>query len=89
MLAHLDPETIGEHMAVALTGTLYGLVTANVFFLPWTSKLKYYDKLERTSKELIITGLLEIQKGESPRMVKLRLLTYLPESMRPKSDDAA
>ncbi|GHT31307.1 chemotaxis protein MotA [Planctomycetales bacterium] len=89
MLAHLDPDTIGEHMAVALTGTLYGLVTANVFFLPWTSKLKYYDKLERTSKELIITGLLEIQKGESPRMVKLRLLTYLPENKRPKDDDTA
>jgi chemotaxis protein MotA len=91
MLSHLEPESIGHHMAVALTGTLYGLVSANVFFLPWVSKLKYYDKLEHIQREIILIGLLEIQKGETPRMIKLLLLTYLPENLRPKGDgdDAA
>jgi chemotaxis protein MotA len=89
MLSHLDPESIGHHMAVALTGTLYGLVSANVFFLPWASKLKYYDKLEHTQRELMLTGILEIQKGETPRMIKLLLLTYLPENLRPKGDEDA
>ncbi|MDR3182150.1 MAG: MotA/TolQ/ExbB proton channel family protein [Planctomycetaceae bacterium] len=83
MLAHMDPATIGHHMSVALTGTLYGATSANLFFLPFAGKLRYYNLHEQAMMELKMIGILEIQKGESPRMVKMRLLTCLPERLRP------
>jgi len=83
MLAHMDPDTIGEHMSVALTGTLYGVSTANLFFLPYASKLRYFHKQEVIAMEIKIHGILSVVHGESPRITKLKLLTFLPERLRP------
>ncbi|MDR0870961.1 MAG: MotA/TolQ/ExbB proton channel family protein [Planctomycetaceae bacterium] len=87
MLSEMDPATIGHHMAVALTGTLYGAASANLFFLPFAGKLRYYNKIEAAAMELKMIGLLEIQKGESPRMIKMRLLTIIPPNRRPQEQE--
>jgi chemotaxis protein MotA len=86
MLAHMDPDTIGHHMSVALTGTLYGVATANLFFLPYASKLRYFNKQEIIAMEMKMLGILAIQSGESPRVVKLKLLTFIPDRLRPKEE---
>ena len=44
-----DPSTIGPAMAVALTATFYGVVSANLLFLPLSNKLK-----ERSKQEVLI-----------------------------------
>jgi chemotaxis protein MotA len=83
MLANMDdPASIGPAMAVALLTTLYGSVIANLLALPISDKLKYRSAKEEKLQNLIVEGLLGIQKGENPKILKEFLLTYLPPSAR-------
>ena len=86
MLAHMDPKTVGKHMSVALTGTLYGIASANLFFLPFAAKLRYFNKQEVIAMELKMHGVLSIVSGESPRAVKTKLLICIPDRLRPQED---
>lgn len=78
MLSHLDnPESVGPGMAVALITTFYGVILANLVFLPMAGKLKIRSQEERLERELIIEGVLSIQAGENPRIVEEKLLAFL------------
>merc|ERR1711998_257950 len=61
-----DPKAIGPAMAVALLTTLYGAMIANTIFMPIVIKLKGYSAHEILYREMIITGLQFISRGESP-----------------------
>ncbi len=79
MLASLDdPSKIGQGMATALVTTLYGSLAANILFLPLAGKLEYRSREEARRKELIIEGILSIQSGDNPRIVREKLKTFLP-----------
>ncbi len=80
MLSHMDPDKIGGSMAIALVGTLYGVLTANLFFLPFSDKLRYYSEKELERMELGIIGILGIQSGENPRIIRMKLSMFLPPS---------
>ena len=55
MLGNLDsPDTIGPSMAVALIGTLYGAVLANLICIPLGEKLSFLSREELLLKEIII-----------------------------------
>ncbi len=73
-----DPKAIGPAMAVALLTTLYGAMIANTIFTPIVIKLKGYDAYETTYREMIITGLQFISRGESPRNIQDQLIANLP-----------
>ena len=77
-----DPSTIGPNMSVALVTTFYGVVLANVIFMPLAKKLKSRNDEEILAKELIVEGLLSIQAGENPRIIEEKLKTFIPPSMR-------
>ena len=82
MLTHLDAETVGPGMAVAVLTTLYGILAANLVFLPMAEKLKQLHEAEIQVKTLIIRGVLAIQAGEHPRIIQQKLLTFLPPDER-------
>ena len=73
-----DPKAIGPAMAVALLTTLYGAMIANTIFMPLVIKLKGYSAYETTYREMIITGLQFISRGESPRNIQDQLIANLP-----------
>lgn len=73
-----DPSRIGPGMAVALLTTLYGLVLANVFFLPLARKLTHRSSEELLNKQIVLEGVLAIQGGDNPRVVERKLRAYLP-----------
>jgi chemotaxis protein MotA len=78
MLKNLeDKSTIGPNMAVALITTFYGAIMANVIFIPLMGKLKDQDAAETKVKEMMIEGVLSIQAGDNPRILALKLLSYL------------
>ncbi|MBN1969558.1 MAG: MotA/TolQ/ExbB proton channel family protein [Candidatus Delongbacteria bacterium] len=77
-----DPSSIGPAMAVALLTTLYGALLANLFFLPLRGKIVQKSNTEMIQKELIIEGVIGIQGGENPRMLRSKLETYLKPSER-------
>lgn len=89
MLADLDPDTIGAGMAVALLTTLYGAVVSNLMFLPWADKLGYINDDEIQCMEITLKGVIAIQSGENPRIIKQKLLMYLPPSQRPEESEEA
>lgn len=83
MLASLeDPKTIGPAMAVALLTTLYGVILAQLFFLPIADKLEHRSQEEQLIKKLIIEGVIGLQKGLNPRVLKEILQTFLPPKKR-------
>ena len=89
MLADLDPETIGSGMAVALLTTLYGAIASNLMFLPWADKLGFINDAEIQCMEITLKGVVAIQSGENPRVVKQKLLTYIPVAQRPAENEDA
>jgi chemotaxis protein MotA len=78
MLKNLeDKSALGPNMAVALITTLYGSMMANLMMIPWSGKLKGYDAAEARVKEMAIEGVLSIQSGDNPRILAMKLLSYL------------
>ncbi|MGL4594285.1 MAG: motility protein A [Thermoguttaceae bacterium] len=89
MLAKLDPSTIGQGMAVALLTTLYGAIAANLFFLPMADKLGGLNEDELRVMEITLKGVIAIQAGENPRVIRQKLLTYVAPSERPEEEEEA
>jgi len=77
-----DPEKIGPSMAVALLGTLYGALLANLICGPMANKLARRSHEELIMKEIIIRGVISIQSGDNPRVVEQKLKAYLEPKQR-------
>lgn len=84
MLNLTDPRTMGMHMAVAMTATFYGIFGANFLFLPVAGKLQSYSEQELFLKEVMIEGILSIQRQEVPAILGRRLDAYLNRRNRSK-----
>ena len=68
-----DPSSLGALIAAAFVATLWGVLSANVMFLPWGKRIKYLAAQEAAKMELIIDGVLAIQAGSNPRVVATKL----------------
>ncbi|MFY8134041.1 MAG: flagellar motor protein [Aquimonas sp.] len=73
-----DPSKLGVGIAAAFTATIYGIASANLFFLPVAAKLKSVIRQRARTRELVIEGLIAIAEGENPRNLESRLQGYLP-----------
>jgi chemotaxis protein MotA len=83
MLKNLeDKSALGPNMAVALITTLYGSIMANLLLIPVAGKLKNQDGDETKIKEMQIEGVLSIQAGDNPRILAMKLLSYLEPADR-------
>jgi chemotaxis protein MotA len=86
VMGHLDqPDEIGPGIATAFVATFYGVFTANVIYLPLATKLKNNSKNEMHALSVVIEGLMSIQSGENPRIVREKLEGFLQPGMRNKS----
>ncbi len=76
MLKHLndDQSALGPNMSIALVTTFYGVVLSNLVFLPLAGKLKKMSEDEIVCKQLIIDGVIAIQEGQNPRLIKEKML---------------
>jgi chemotaxis protein MotA len=72
-----NPGMIGPAMAVALITTFYGVILANLVFLPIAGKLKNRSSQELLFKQLIINGILSIQSGDNPRVLEQKLHSFI------------
>lgn len=77
-----DPSQIGQGMAVALLTTLYGVILANLVFIPLSGKLKVRSAGELLIKEIIVEGILSIQSGDNPRIVEQKLAAFIAPALR-------
>lgn len=80
MLQNLtDPTQIGAGMSTALVTTFYGALLANLIFLPMASKMDAQAKTVQRVRQITLTGILAIVRGESPTLIERKLMLYLPE----------
>ncbi len=77
-----DPSSIGPSMAVALITTFYGVILANLVFLPAAGKLKTRSTSELQLKQLIISGIQSVQSGDNPRLLEEKLQSFLSPKQR-------
>jgi chemotaxis protein MotA len=83
MLGNLsNPDTIGPSMAIALIGTLYGALLANLICIPIGEKLAFLSHEEILARQIVIRGVLAIQAGDNPRVVRQKLEMFLPPRQR-------
>jgi len=80
-----DPKTMGASMAIAVTTTFYGIFGTNFVFLPIAGKLNAHSEEELLIKEVMIEGILSIQKGEIPLIVERKLQAFLAYKFRKRA----
>lgn len=76
-----DPMALGPKIAGAFVATMYGIAFANLVWLPFAGKIKVKAARETMISEIIIEGLLSIQAGENPRIIKEKLNLNLMEKL--------
>lgn len=72
-----DPSHIGEAMAVAFIATFYGVTFSNLILLPLAGRLETLSKKELFLKEIIMEGVVSIQRGDSPMVLEEKLKAFL------------
>jgi chemotaxis protein MotA len=90
VLGHLsEPSKLGGEIASAFVATLWGVLTANVFWMPIANRLKRLSAQECGQMEVVIEGILSIQAGANPRLVEQKLLSLLPNRPARPEENAA
>lgn len=80
MLMHmgeLGSEGLGHAVAVSFIATLYGIIFANLIFLPMGSALKMKSDKEIAYKKAILRAVLLLHAGESPRNLEDKITVML------------
>lgn len=85
VMKHLeDIKVVGHGIAVAFVATLYGVGSANIFFLPVAAKLRARMRETVLLKELTLEGVAGISQGLNPTMIRLKLESYARRPGKPK-----
>ncbi|MHB1613751.1 MAG: motility protein A [Actinomycetes bacterium] len=77
-----QPAELGHLIASAFVATLWGVMTANVMWLPLSNRIRRISEVELAGMELVVEGILAIQAGSNPRVVAQKLRSLLPPSSR-------
>jgi chemotaxis protein MotA len=78
-----QPDKLGHLIAGAFVATLWGVMLANVLWLPLANRLKRVSDVECAQMSLAIEGILAIQAGANPRLVAQKLRSLLPPDEQP------
>ena len=80
VMQHLtDPAKLGTGVAVAFVATVYGVASANLFFLPIGHKLRLRHQRRMMVKEMIMAGILGLSHGDHPRLIEEKLRGFLKD----------
>jgi chemotaxis protein MotA len=83
MLAGIgDTAVILGTVPIALTSTLYGVILANFFFLPFAENIRTRTGQELLLQKIILEGILAIKRELNPRVLEMKLKSFLTPSSR-------
>ncbi len=89
VLQHMGtPELIGKGVATALLTTFYGLLYANIVFLPMARKLGEKIRQDSAVHMLIIEGVMDIADGLNPKAIHYRLRNCIGEVSAPAAQNS-
>lgn len=75
-----NPASLGPMISAAFIATLWGVLSANFFWLPMGAKILRISEVQAAQMELLVEGIAEIQAGTSPRAVRQKLTALVPPS---------
>ena len=84
-----DIKAVGHGIAVAFVATVYGVASANIFFLPVANKLRGRNRTAALSKDLMLEGVVGIVEGLNPTLLRTKLGAYNQEPPRAPKTAAA
>jgi len=86
-LANMESsESMAQSIAAAFIATLWGVALANLIYLPIADKLKVKHQLEALYLEIISEGVISLAMGDNPRVIRMKLLSFLLPDKRPAED---
>jgi chemotaxis protein MotA len=68
---------VGKGIAVAFVATIYGVGSANIFFLPCAGRIKILMRRKQVLRELMLDGVVGIVEKINPRVFEQKFATYL------------
>ena len=77
-----DASKMASSIAAAFIATLWGIVLANLLYLPISDKLRHRNEEENVLLEIIMEGVCSLATGENPRMIRAKLLGFLMPRLR-------
>jgi chemotaxis protein MotA len=77
-----DASVILATVPIALTSTLYGIVLANFFLLPFAANIRERTDRELLLQKIITDGVLAIESEVNPRSLEMKLKSFLTPSSR-------
>ena len=77
-----DSSIILATIPVALTSTLYGVIFANFFMLPFAANIRARTNHELLLQKMILEGVLAIEREVNPRILEVKLKSFLTPSAR-------
>lgn len=77
-----DTSIILRAIPIALTSTLYGLIFANFFFLPFAANIRERTNHELLLQKIIMEGVIAIESEMNPVILKTKLESFLTPSER-------
>jgi len=90
VMKHLENiEEVGRGIAVAFVATVYGVASANLFFLPVANKIKARFHHAVEMRELMLEGVCGIVEGLNPKLIRIKLEAFAEgETESPKKSKA-
>jgi len=76
---------VGQGIAVAFVATIYGVGSANIFFLPCAGRMKIRMRRKQVLRELMLDGVISIVDRANPRVLEAKLNVYLNEPLKAQS----
>jgi chemotaxis protein MotA len=84
-----DIGAVGEGIAAAFVATIYGVAVANILFLPFAGRIKMRVREEVQQMEMMLTGVLALQEGMNPKLVRERLREFVHHAPAKKGEGQA
>jgi chemotaxis protein MotA len=81
-----NADRMAQAIASAFIATLWGVALANLCYLPLGDKLKLRHEEELANLDLVMEGVISIQSGDNPRVVRTKLLSFISPHLRGSED---
>lgn len=85
-------DEVGKGIATAFVATIYGVGSANLFFLPAGNKIRARAQSGLQLKDLMLEGISGIVEGLNPKLIRTKLEAYghseLPSKAKPDKAQA-
>ncbi|MFT0847540.1 MotA/TolQ/ExbB proton channel family protein [Actinomycetaceae bacterium L2_0104] len=75
-----DVAALGPMIAAAFVATFWGILSANLIWLPLSSRMRRLSTLECSQMQVTVEGIIALQSGANPRIIGERLASLVPPS---------